>query len=77
MSRFVTTGKLPADLLASLLARTPRFDSRVIVGPGIGQDAALVDEGHAGILPRTEGFTGLRQTARAGCLRFDKSDWIR
>ena len=37
------TGKLPADLLTALLARVPRDDARVIVGPGIGQDAAVID----------------------------------
>jgi hydrogenase maturation factor len=37
------TGKLPTDLLGALLARVPRDDPRVIVGPNIGQDAAVID----------------------------------
>ena len=43
MNRALSTGKLPADLLAALLARVPRDDPRVIVGPNIGQDAAVID----------------------------------
>ncbi len=35
-------GKLPADLLARLLARLPD-DPRLLLGPGIGHDAAALD----------------------------------
>jgi hydrogenase expression/formation protein HypE len=38
-------GKLPHDLLASLLERVPSGDPRVLVGPGIGRDAAVIDTG--------------------------------
>lgn len=38
-------GKLPAALLAELLARLPGSDPRVLVGPGVGQDAAVIDTG--------------------------------
>ena len=38
-------GKLPNDMLAELLARVQRRDPRVIVGPGIGRDAAVIDQG--------------------------------
>ena len=41
----LATGKLPTNLLAALLARVPRNDPRVIVGPNIGQDAAVIDMG--------------------------------
>ncbi len=36
------TGKLPPDLLASLLASVPHNDPRVLVWPGIGLDAAVI-----------------------------------
>jgi len=36
-------GKLPPDLLADLLRRYVRPDPRVLVGPGIGIDAAILD----------------------------------
>jgi hydrogenase expression/formation protein HypE len=41
--RTLPVGKLPADLLARLLARAPVDDPDVIVGPGIGMDCAVVE----------------------------------
>lgn len=38
-------GKLPNDILAQLLSRIARHDPRVIVGPGVGRDAAVIDTG--------------------------------
>jgi hypothetical protein len=38
-------GKLPADVLAQLLAGMRPVDPRVLVGPGIGLDAAVIDMG--------------------------------
>ena len=38
-------GKLPAPLLARLLARAPVNDPRIVVGPGIGLDCAVVELG--------------------------------
>ena len=38
-------GKLPPELLLRILARAPIDDPRVILGPGIGLDCAVVDLG--------------------------------
>lgn len=38
-------GKLPSDLLAELLAQVGPPDPSVVVGPGIGMDAAVLDFG--------------------------------
>ena len=38
-------GKLPNDLLARLLSRVSHRDPRVLVGPGVGRDAAVIDTG--------------------------------
>jgi len=38
-------GKLPQQLLADILSRAPISDPRVILGPGIGLDCAVVDNG--------------------------------
>ena len=35
-------GKLPPELLAKLLKEAPNFDQRLMVGPGIGLDCAVV-----------------------------------
>lgn len=38
-------GKLPVEILARLLEQNPIKDRRVVVGPGIGEDAAVIDTG--------------------------------
>jgi hydrogenase expression/formation protein HypE len=35
-------GKLPPDLLARLISQAPAYDPRLILGPGIGMDCAVV-----------------------------------
>ena len=51
------TGKLPADLLSALLARLRINDPRVIVGPGIGRDAAVIDMGDHYLVAKTDPIT--------------------
>jgi hydrogenase maturation factor len=43
-------GKVPSDLLASLLASLEPWDRSVVVGPGIGEDAAVIDLGGPDLL---------------------------
>jgi hydrogenase maturation factor len=43
-------GKLPAALLAELLGSVRHADPRVLVGPGIGRDAAVIDIGGGRVL---------------------------
>ena len=38
-------GKLPNELLARLLARLRQRDPRVVLGPAVGRDAAVIDTG--------------------------------
>ena len=42
-------GKLPSDLLARLLDRLPP-DPRLLLGPGVGRDAAAIDLGDGRVL---------------------------
>ncbi len=42
---FLPTGKLPADLLQSLLDAHAAHDPRVVVGARVGEDAAVIDLG--------------------------------
>ena len=42
---FLPTGKLPADLLQAVLDKHGVHDPRVIVGPRVGEDAAVIDLG--------------------------------
>jgi len=43
-------GKLPPDVLAGLLARIPHRDPRVLLGPAVGRDAAVIDIGGGRVL---------------------------
>ncbi len=38
-------GKLPNEMLTELLGKVQRRDRRVVLGPGIGRDAAVIDAG--------------------------------
>jgi len=42
---FLPTGKLPADLLQAVLDKHVAHDPRVVVGPRVGEDAAVIDLG--------------------------------
>jgi hydrogenase maturation factor len=53
----IPLGKLPAELLASLLSRTPIRDPRVIVGPRPGEDAAVIDIGSHYLIAKTDPIT--------------------
>jgi hydrogenase expression/formation protein HypE len=46
----VDVGKLPNELLAQLLAGIQRRDPRVLLGPGVGRDAAVIDAGGGRLL---------------------------
>jgi hydrogenase expression/formation protein HypE len=51
-------GKVPADLLRVLLARFATVkDSRVVVGPGIGLDAAAIRVGNRVLVAKTDPIT--------------------
>jgi hydrogenase maturation factor len=50
-------GKLPASALERLLARFPRTDPAVLIGPRIGEDAAVVDVGDRYLVITTDPIT--------------------
>ena len=43
-------GKLPPGLLKKIFARSPIRDPRVLVGPGVGLDCAVIDMGTPNLL---------------------------
>ena len=49
-------GKLKIDLLEQLLPQQDR-DTRVIVGPKIGEDAAVIDFGESYLVAKTDPIT--------------------
>ena len=50
-------GKLPPDLLAELLGRLPTADPRVLVGPRVGEDAAVIEFGGQLLVAKTDPIT--------------------
>jgi len=50
-------GKLPPDLLAHLLSRLPGGDPRVLVGPRVGEDAAVIEFGGRLLVAKTDPIT--------------------
>ena len=50
-------GKLRPDLLGDLLARQTGADPRVIVGPRVGEDAAVLDMGDRYLVATTDPIT--------------------
>lgn len=57
MTDFLPLGKLPADLLARLLSQAPIKDPRVLYGPGIGLDCAVVDLGERVLVFKSDPIT--------------------
>ena len=54
---FLPLGKLPAHLLQQVLARAPIQDPRVMLGPGIGIDCAVIDTGPSLLVFKAEPIT--------------------
>jgi hydrogenase expression/formation protein HypE len=50
-------GKLPPDLLQRLLASYTSADPRVIVGPAVGEDAAIIDMGDRYLIAKSDPIT--------------------
>jgi hydrogenase maturation factor len=50
-------GKLPIDLLAKWLAAAPAKDPRLVLGPGVGLDCAIIDYGETLLALKTDPIT--------------------
>jgi hydrogenase expression/formation protein HypE len=50
-------GKLPAEHLGRLLSRFPLADPRVVVGPRVGEDAAVIDFGGSYLVAKSDPIT--------------------
>ncbi|HJP27985.1 MAG TPA: hydrogenase expression protein, partial [Dehalococcoidia bacterium] len=56
-NRRLKAGKLPPDLLASFLDDLNPADKRVLLGPGVGEDAALVSFGSSTLIAKSDPIT--------------------
>lgn len=57
MDEPLPVGKLPVDLLARLIQHVPLQDPRVLVGPGIGMDCAVLDFGERLLVLKSDPIT--------------------
>ncbi len=53
----IPVGKLPAAFLARLIERYALPDPRLLVGPGVGQDAAVIDMGDRCLIVKSDPVT--------------------
>ena len=56
-SRFLPVGKLRPALLQAVLARHAPKDPRVVVGPRVGEDAAVIDMGDRFLVATSDPIT--------------------
>lgn len=54
---YLPLGKLPVEMLAKLVERAPVLDERVVLGPGIGLDCAVLDMGSTLLVIKTDPIT--------------------
>lgn len=57
MKQGFSAGKLPPAFLESLFRRLPTRDGRLLVGPGVGEDAAVIDMGDRYLVAKTDPIT--------------------
>jgi hydrogenase maturation factor len=57
VDRSLPVGKLPPELLASVLAQTPAGDARVVLGPGVGLDCAVLAPGRDLLVLKSDPIT--------------------
>jgi len=57
MDDFLPVGKLPAEILERLLAGAPALDARLLLGPGIGLDCAVLDLGDRCLVFKSDPIT--------------------
>lgn len=55
--QIIKPGKLPAEFLSYLLKEYTTSNSSVIVGPGIGKDAAVIEVGNSYLVAKTDPIT--------------------
>jgi hydrogenase expression/formation protein HypE len=57
MNKPLPLGKLSPELLAQILKQAPRYDPRLILGPGIGLDCAVVELGETCLVFKSDPIT--------------------
>jgi hydrogenase expression/formation protein HypE len=55
--KVLPVGKLPLEHLRSLLKQPPKYDPRLLIGPQVGEDAAVIDAGDRYLVVATDPVT--------------------
>lgn len=50
-------GKIPPEILAKIIAKAPILDERVVIGPNIGLDCAVIENGENFLVIKTDPIT--------------------
>jgi hydrogenase maturation factor len=56
-TEFLAPGKLPPGLLTELLEAHPSADARLLIGPRVGEDAAIIDMGDRLLVAKSDPIT--------------------
>ncbi|MHC1772442.1 MAG: AIR synthase family protein [Flexilinea sp.] len=57
MENILPVGKLPPDILKRIIEQAPVGDPRLIMGPGIGLDCGIIDNGNKYLVLKTDPIT--------------------
>lgn len=57
MNQIIPVGKIPPQILAKIISASPTSGNRVLLGPGIGLDCAVLDFGATALVLKTEPIT--------------------
>lgn len=57
LKKTLATGKLPPEILRKVIEMTPKFDGRLILGPGVGLDCGVVDMGDRCLILKIDPIT--------------------
>ena len=68
------TGKLPPELLEELLSDVGAVDPRVLVGPGVGEDCAVVDMGDRVLIAKSDPITFAAQNVGRYVVQVNAND---
>lgn len=74
MTSALPVGKLPAPILLELLERYTRPDPRLVVGPRVGEDAAVLDMGDRYLVAKTDPITFATDAIGWYCVHVNAND---
>ncbi len=57
MDQILPVGKLPPEILKKLISQAPIQNSRLFMGPGIGLDCGIIDDGNKYLVLKTDPIT--------------------